>query len=233
MLYLPTYLPTCLPACLPTYLPTYLPLSGGILKKIHVFSSTAYNSGGPSICKHSAHMVDFKRNSHAAKQACTSGRLVGRSPPACNHYCLHGEWRGFFKTLIMRGGLLKRLRGCEQACTRLKTAGGLGGGRSPPPFANTMLAWLVSKKYSYAVKQACASGGLVGRSLPVCKHTARMVNGAVSIRLILCMASSKTVKQACTRLNTAGGGFRGWQHPPFANTILAKNHRLEGRRPLH
>ena len=76
-----TYLPTCLPACLPACLPTYLPLSGGILKKIHVFSSTAYNSGGPSICKHSAHMVDFKRNSHAAKQACTSGAVGGAQPP--------------------------------------------------------------------------------------------------------------------------------------------------------
>ena len=43
----------------------------------------------------------------------------------------------------------------EQACTRLTTAGGGGGlgARSSPAFANTILAWLVSKN-SYAVKGA-------------------------------------------------------------------------------
>ena len=44
--------------------------------------------------------------------------------------------------------------------------GGGGGGRSPPPFANTTLASLVWKGYSYALKQACPalknSGGFEG-----------------------------------------------------------------------
>ena len=54
---------------------------------------------------------------------------------------------------IVSGGVSRRLLLCmvdlkndseavEQACTRLKRAGGLGWGQ-PPPFANTMLAWLV------------------------------------------------------------------------------------------
>ena len=34
-----------------------------------------------------------------------------------------------------------------------------------------------SKNKIICVKQACTSGGLVGRSPAVCKHTARMVNG--------------------------------------------------------
>ena len=92
----------------------------------------------------------------------------------------------------------------------------------PSPFANRMLAWLVSKKDSYAVKQACASGGLVGRTPPpVCKHTAPMVNEAVSIRLIICMPSCKNdteaVKQAGTRLRTVGGGWGG-AAPPHLQT---------------
>ena len=105
----------------------------------------------------------------------------------------------------------------------LKQWGGRGLGSAAPPTANTMLAWLVSKK-SYAVMQACTSGGLGGRRPPH-KHTARMVNGGVSTkRLILRMVGfkkhSEAVKQACKRLKTAGGlGEVGAAPPPFANTI--------------
>ena len=162
----------------------------------------------------------FKRNSHAVKQACTSGGS------ACKH-----------TARMMTGGVPKRLLLCmvgfkndseavEQACTRLTTAGGCGGPQ-PAPFANRMLAWLVSKKHMLSSKLAQAGGwwGAAPPPRPLCKYTARMVNGAVSIRLILCMASCKNdteaVKQAYTRLRTAGGGGGGQPPSPFANTMLA------------
>ena len=92
---------------------------------------------------------------------------------------------------------------------------GVGGGAAPPPpFANTIM---LSSKLAQA-------GGWRGAAPPVCKHTIRMVNGAVSVRLILCMASLKhdteAVKQACTRLKTAGG-LGGRRPPAFAVTMLA------------
>ena len=104
----------------------------------------------------------------------------GAQPPRLQTYCSHGDWKGSKKTLIMHGGLQKRLRGCRASLHTALNSGGLGGAQ-PTPFANRMLARL---KDSYAVKQACASGGWWGTPPPVCKHTARMVNGAVSIRLI-------------------------------------------------
>ena len=94
---------------------------------------------------------------------------------------------------------------------------GCCGVRSPPPITNTMLAWLVSKtKTSYAVKQACTSGG-----------------GRVSERLILCMASFKNdpeaVKQACRRLKLGGRGLGGGSPPP----ICKHNARMVGFRNTH
>ena len=92
----------------------------------------------------------------------------------------------------------------------------------------------VLPKKSYAVKQACTSGGLGVRKTPISKHTARMVNGGEQThcshgewrgfkkthimrgefqkRLIGCQAS----------LHKWGVGRGGAPPPPpFANTPLA------------
>ena len=70
----------------------------------------------------------------------------------------------------MHGGLHKRLRG---GCESLHTA----QNRGAPPFANTMLAWLVSKKTHMLSSNLAQAGGCWGAATPVCKHTARIVNG--------------------------------------------------------
>ena len=66
----------------------------------------------------------------------------------------------------------------EQACTRLKTAGGLGA--QPAPVAKAMLEWLASKNLICCQASLHKRGG----GAPVCKHTARMVNGGVAKGLI-------------------------------------------------
>ena len=109
----------------------------------------------------------------------------------------------------------------KQACTRLRTGGGVGGGAQPlSPFASTMLAWLVM---SCKLAQV---GGWGGAGPSISKHIARMVNGAVSKkkkRLILRMAGFKKRLRGCqASLHTAqnSGGVRS-PPPPFANTMLA------------
>ena len=126
---------------------------------------------------------------------------------------MHGEWRGVKEdSSVLKHGIYK-------------TAGA-------PPFANAMLAWLVSKENTYAVKQAYTSWGLVGRSPPpVCKHTARIVNDGDSNRPLLCMVGftndSEAVAKACTRLKTEGG--LGGRTPP----ICKHNARMVGFKKTH
>ena len=72
----------------------------------------------------------------------------------------------------------------EQACTRLKTAKGLGGGGEGAQICKHNARMDGFKKNSYAVKQACTSGGGVGGAPApqICTHThtARVVNGGAS-----------------------------------------------------
>ena len=108
----------------------------------------------------------------------------------------------------------------EQTCTRLKTA----GRPQAIPRLQTQCSHGRLQKKLICWQASLHKRGGGGRSPPVCKHTARMVNGGGSKRLILRMASFKNapeaVNQAYTRLKTAGG-WGGAAHPLFANTMLA------------
>ena len=125
--------------------------------------------------------------------------------------------------------LMLRMASCKndteaakQACTRLRTAGGLRG-CSPLPHLQTQCShgWFLNHhRLSCKLAQV---GGWGGAGPSISKHTARMVNGAVSKkRLILRMAGFKKRLRGCqASLHTAqnsGGGWGGAQPPPFANT---------------
>ena len=122
----------------------------------------------------------------------------------------HGQWR-FQERLI-----------CFQA--RLKTAGA-------PPFANTVLAWLVLKTHVLSSNLAQA-GGWWGATHPVCKHTARIVNGRVSKKTLIMhgglqQALQKTTQRLLSKLAHGfkpggGGGFGGAQPPPPVCIALAR-----------
>ena len=75
-----------------------------------------------------------------------------------------------------------------------------------------------------------------GQPPRVCKHTARIVNGGVSKRLLLCVVGfkndSEAVEQACTRLKTAGG--LGAQPAPSCKSnarmvVFKKSHMLSSK----
>ena len=110
---------------------------------------------------------------------------------------------------------------CFQA--RLKTAGA-------PPFANTVLAWLVLKTHVLSSNLAQA-GGWWGATHPVCKHTARIVNGRVSKKTLIMhggpqQALQKTTQRLLSKLahgsKQGGGGFGGAQPPPPVCIALAR-----------
>ena len=106
---------------------------------------------------------------------------MGRSPPVCKH-----------TARMVNGGDSKKdsyyawwasksdSKAVKQACTRLKAAAGLrgGGGGGAPPFASTMLPWLASLSLT-CCRASLHKPGVVRRSPPVCKHTARLVKGGV------------------------------------------------------
>ena len=114
----------------------------------------------------------------------------------------------------------------KQACTRLKTGGVGWGGRSPPCRLQTQCShgWFL-KNHRLSCKLAQV-GGWGGAGPSISKHTARMVNGAVSKkRLRLRMAGFKKRLRGCqASLHTAqnSGGVRS---PP---PICKHNARMVG-----
>ena len=108
----------------------------------------------------------------------------------------HGEWREFKKRLI-----------CFQ--TRLKTAGA-------PLFANTMLAWLISKKIRMlSGKLAQARGG---------------AQPLMPANILLAWWASKTTRRLLSKLADGLKQRGGWGcPPPFANGWLQKRDRVAVR----
>ena len=96
-----------------------------------------------------------KKKSHAVKQACTSGG-GGGAQPCMQTYCSHCEMGG-----VQQDSYYARPGGCQA-----RAGGGGGKGAQSPPYLQTQCSHGWFQKHSFAVKQACTSGGVGGRSTP-------------------------------------------------------------------
>ena len=171
----------------------------------------------------------FVVNRFLCCQASLHKRGIGAAQTECSHdglqrvICWRASLHGSTKTrgLQTQGShdVFEKTQRLSSKLARFKKAGALGGG-SPPLFANTMLAWWVSKrllcfpcppmcrvsKNSHALMQACRAqkSGVLGEAQPF---------PAPNTKLTCFEASLHGLKKR--------GSWRGQSPPPFANRMFA------------